>query len=140
MILRSWAYCIAEATCFKYSFFVFQAEDGIRGLYVTGVQTCALPISPATATAVVLVTRNCLRGCVVATGAGRCGGTQDAPGSGVPASASCSGAPVPCPSQPRSSAAESSAGRVTPVSALAARTSRIIVTAAAAPPTRTGTA
>src|SRR5204862_2462944 len=24
---------------------VFQAEDGIRGLYVTGVQTCALPIS-----------------------------------------------------------------------------------------------
>src|SRR5438874_9848650 len=26
-------------------FFFFQAEDGIRGLYVTGVQTCALPIS-----------------------------------------------------------------------------------------------
>src|SRR5690349_15176602 len=26
-----------------FSFF-FQAEDGIRGLYVTGVQTCALPI------------------------------------------------------------------------------------------------
>src|SRR6266496_4554159 len=25
--------------------FVFQAEDGIRDLYVTGVQTCALPIS-----------------------------------------------------------------------------------------------
>src|SRR5690349_24832530 len=25
--------------------FFFQAEDGIRGLYVTGVQTCALPIS-----------------------------------------------------------------------------------------------
>src|SRR5204862_3594112 len=24
----------------------FQAEDGIRDLYVTGVQTCALPISP----------------------------------------------------------------------------------------------
>src|SRR3970282_2773807 len=24
--------------------FVFQAEDGIRDLYVTGVQTCALPI------------------------------------------------------------------------------------------------
>src|SRR5690349_21897559 len=24
--------------------FFFQAEDGIRGLYVTGVQTCALPI------------------------------------------------------------------------------------------------
>src|SRR5204862_847150 len=26
-------------------FFFFQAEDGIRRLYVTGVQTCALPIS-----------------------------------------------------------------------------------------------
>src|SRR6266496_4593149 len=30
-------------------FFFFQAEDGIRDLYATGVQTCALPISrPAT--------------------------------------------------------------------------------------------
>src|SRR5206468_8554845 len=27
------------------SCFFFQAEDGIRGLIVTGVQTCALPIS-----------------------------------------------------------------------------------------------
>src|SRR5688500_19974770 len=26
--------------------FFFQAEDGIRGYKVTGVQTCALPISP----------------------------------------------------------------------------------------------
>src|SRR5690349_22675133 len=26
-------------------FFFFQAEDGIRDLYVTGVQTCVLPIS-----------------------------------------------------------------------------------------------
>src|SRR5204862_4650340 len=31
---------------FRSSFFFFQAEDGIRDLYVTGVQTCALPISP----------------------------------------------------------------------------------------------
>src|SRR6267378_3881001 len=29
-------------------FFFFQAEDGIRDLYVTGVQTCALPISGGT--------------------------------------------------------------------------------------------
>src|SRR5690349_21952999 len=29
------------------SCFFFQAEDGIRDLYVTGVQTCALPISYA---------------------------------------------------------------------------------------------
>src|SRR6266542_5258619 len=27
-------------------FFFFQAEDGIRGATVTGVQTCALPICP----------------------------------------------------------------------------------------------
>src|SRR6266853_4594736 len=30
-------------------FFFFQAEDGIRDLTVTGVQTCALPISCGTA-------------------------------------------------------------------------------------------
>src|SRR5690349_14212937 len=34
------------ASCYYVSvfFFFFQAEDGIRDLYVTGVQTCALPI------------------------------------------------------------------------------------------------
>src|SRR5690349_22769835 len=32
-------------------FFFFQAEDGIRDLYVTGVQTCALPISNVESTA-----------------------------------------------------------------------------------------
>src|SRR3712207_9204199 len=30
-------------------FFFFQAEDGIRDIGVTGVQTCALPISPRVA-------------------------------------------------------------------------------------------
>src|SRR5690349_6501376 len=30
--------------CFHELIFFFQAEDGIRDLYVTGVQTCALPI------------------------------------------------------------------------------------------------
>src|SRR5690349_3256042 len=30
---------------FRCVVFFFQAEDGIRDLYVTGVQTCALPIS-----------------------------------------------------------------------------------------------
>src|SRR5216683_6360470 len=30
-----------------FCFFFFQAEDGIRDLIVTGVQTCALPISAA---------------------------------------------------------------------------------------------
>src|SRR5947209_18978971 len=31
--------------CHEYLFFFFQAEDGIRDIGVTGVQTCALPIS-----------------------------------------------------------------------------------------------
>src|SRR5699024_11945349 len=33
-------------TCSCCLFFFFQAEDGIRDRNVTGVQTCALPISP----------------------------------------------------------------------------------------------
>src|SRR5699024_12232417 len=32
---------------FIFFFFFFQAEDGIRDRNVTGVQTCALPISPS---------------------------------------------------------------------------------------------
>src|SRR5260370_20325796 len=32
---------------FRVTFFFFQAEDGIRDSSVTGVQTCALPISVA---------------------------------------------------------------------------------------------
>src|SRR2546429_4795210 len=34
--------CAVRMTC---CFFFFQAEDGIRDVAVTGVQTCALPIS-----------------------------------------------------------------------------------------------
>src|SRR6266478_4973257 len=34
---------------FSFFFFFFQAEDGIRDLTVTGVQTCALPITLNTA-------------------------------------------------------------------------------------------
>src|SRR5207237_1787798 len=34
----------SDSVCFF--FFFFQAEDGIRDSSVTGVQTCALPISP----------------------------------------------------------------------------------------------
>src|SRR2546421_5173020 len=38
--------CIYYACCDScFFFFFFQAEDGIRDLIVTGVQTCALPIS-----------------------------------------------------------------------------------------------
>src|SRR5687768_18606955 len=32
--------------CVRRSLFFFQAEDGIRDVAVTGVQTCALPICP----------------------------------------------------------------------------------------------
>src|SRR5438874_4585044 len=34
----------AQIWVVRAGFFFFQAEDGIRDLYVTGVQTCALPI------------------------------------------------------------------------------------------------
>src|SRR5437660_8463688 len=46
--------CVYGLSCFFYCFilfylilffFFFQAEDGIRDGHVTGVQTCALPIS-----------------------------------------------------------------------------------------------
>src|SRR5947208_9008012 len=40
--------CFAILQClFFFFFFFFQAEDGIRDDLVTGVQTCALPISQA---------------------------------------------------------------------------------------------
>src|SRR2546427_9716159 len=35
---------ICSVLAFNFFFFFFQAEDGIRDLTVTGVQTCALPI------------------------------------------------------------------------------------------------
>src|SRR2546430_11292425 len=39
-------YCSCMSTICDFTlFFFFQAEDGIRDLTVTGVQTCALPIS-----------------------------------------------------------------------------------------------
>src|SRR5438093_8730628 len=40
----------SNAVCFSCFFFFFQAEDGIRDWSVTGVQTCALPISSRTGT------------------------------------------------------------------------------------------
>ena len=42
-VLRK-AVCVVVECCFLF-FFFFQAEDGIRDYKVTGVQTCALPIS-----------------------------------------------------------------------------------------------
>src|SRR5256885_8597209 len=42
--------------------FFFQAEDGIRDYKVTGVQTCALPISPSCAPIQVSFTHSCTCG------------------------------------------------------------------------------
>src|SRR5260370_41442415 len=39
------AYVSSPQHLYCFSFFFFQAEDGIRDSSVTGVQTCALPIS-----------------------------------------------------------------------------------------------
>src|SRR2546430_15974500 len=46
-MLQYRVYSVVHHTCHSVSlfFFFFQAEDGIRDLTVTGVQTCALPIS-----------------------------------------------------------------------------------------------
>src|SRR5215813_12864739 len=41
MVFRSYH----DILCLHFRFFFFQAEDGIRDADVTGVQTCALPIS-----------------------------------------------------------------------------------------------
>src|SRR5207245_4706602 len=45
IVLVNVVYCIDIALCHVFVFFFFQAEDGIRDATVTGVQTCALPIS-----------------------------------------------------------------------------------------------
>src|SRR5690606_39343816 len=39
---------LIHVQCRVVVFFFFQAEDGIRDFHVTGVQTCALPISERT--------------------------------------------------------------------------------------------
>src|SRR2546429_4238435 len=46
--LNMFVYCFfvfSVYACLVFFFFFFQAEDGIRDVAVTGVQTCALPIS-----------------------------------------------------------------------------------------------
>src|SRR3712207_4412234 len=52
-VFLSALFCLASMFLLIYSFsflfFFFQAEDGIRDIGVTGVQTCALPILPAAA-------------------------------------------------------------------------------------------
>src|SRR5437762_5862844 len=50
------------------SSFLFQAEDGIRGSSVTGVQTCALPISTLlSAVAIILATELRIFNSILAT-------------------------------------------------------------------------
>src|SRR2546427_2730768 len=61
-VFSSWILSLFfEIYLFFFFFFFFQAEDGIRDLTVTGVQTCALPISSgfgAAVEAIVLFVRN----------------------------------------------------------------------------------
>src|SRR5690349_23044483 len=44
LLTMSWCFLLICRIFFVFLFFFFQAEDGIRDLYVTRVQTCALPI------------------------------------------------------------------------------------------------
>src|SRR3712207_6866528 len=50
-LLRTFKGQLNITTIFLKSCFFFQAEDGIRDIGVTGVQTCALPISAGPAEA-----------------------------------------------------------------------------------------
>src|SRR3989440_3183320 len=68
-------YNIRVALEVKDVLFFFQAEDGIRDLIVTGVQTCALPISPGLANEEAPRDRRDRRG----TARGRDGDGRDAP-------------------------------------------------------------
>src|SRR5688572_30884063 len=47
LAVRTYSDSCFERGVFFFFFFFFQAEDGIRDLTVTGVQTCALPILKA---------------------------------------------------------------------------------------------
>src|SRR5687768_17893169 len=46
-VLGKGVLCLCRLFFFLLFFFFFQAEDGIRDVAVTGVQTCALPIYSA---------------------------------------------------------------------------------------------
>src|SRR2546421_2607215 len=56
--------CLSSWRLFLYfvfvSFFFFQAEDGIRDLIVTGVQTCALPISSGFCSSALTKSHRCI--------------------------------------------------------------------------------
>src|SRR5690606_40266259 len=67
----------------------FQAEDGIRDFHVTGVQTCALPISaprPATSRGAGGKTSRAARGCRARGGARRAAPSLDRSGAQLPPS------------------------------------------------------
>src|SRR5256886_9229257 len=54
--------CCRSFSVTLHCFFFFQAEDGIRDLTVTGVQTCALPICQTPETRKRLLASLCLNG------------------------------------------------------------------------------
>src|SRR2546429_4029030 len=59
---------VCESSIFL--FFFFQAEDGIRDVAVTGVQTCALPISAAVQTDTPKRTTSLIRNCPASSNIG----------------------------------------------------------------------
>src|SRR5256885_5354937 len=71
MCALAWSllYLVGMFVC-TYVLFFFQAEDGIRDYKVTGVQTCALPISKTALAAIAAITRgaNHGAGCVAIAG------------------------------------------------------------------------
>src|SRR5690349_22454686 len=73
-------------------YFFFQAEDGIRDLYVTGVQTCALPILCVAGAG---ATWACARGAMLPRGATRRGA------SGLPQRARSRGRQCRCAARPQ---------------------------------------
>src|SRR3989475_5950087 len=73
-------------------FFFFQAEDGIRDLTVTGVQTCALPICRGTRTGATRAARGRRASPARGGAAPRCGATGASGGSGTGRSWGCSSA------------------------------------------------
>src|SRR2546430_6481650 len=70
-------HCIYQSRYFFF-FFFFQAEDGIRDLTVTGVQTCALPIYSTSIRLGFSCNGHC-ESSAVAVGRRRSGGRQSRP-------------------------------------------------------------
>src|SRR5256885_10823223 len=75
---------VATLACVQCLGFFFQAEDGIRDYKVTGVQTCALPISAVAWTCAPRATRLVDQACARMLRAGGCAEPRDGRGARPP--------------------------------------------------------